>query len=76
MYAIDVPPAWEMGRFTLRIAVFRTVYPMYDGFQTIMDVSTIPKGNGASELRMEKTRNGRTTAAGKNPASSVGDPGR
>jgi hypothetical protein len=55
MYAIDVPPAGEMGRFTLRIAVFRSVYPMYDAFQANKDLATIPKGNGLSELRTEKT---------------------
>src|SRR5659263_112974 len=76
MYAIDVPPAGEMGRFTLRIAIFRIVYPMYDGFQPNKDLATIPKGNGLSAHRTEKTRNTRPAAATANPASSGGGPGR
>jgi len=64
IYAIDVPPAWGMGRFTLRIAIFRIVYPMYYGFQPNKDLAgaagrctSIPKGNGLSAHRTEKTRN-------------------
>src|SRR5659263_679337 len=76
MYAIVGPPTRGMGRFTLRIAIFRIVYPMYYGFQTNKDLATIPGGDGLSAHRTEKTRNAQPAAGRRNPASSGGGPGR